>query len=169
MKNKQVRINGYVNDSVVDGPGLRFAIFMQGCPHACPGCHNPESWDMKGGYLIDMDELVSIWQDNFILQGITLSGGDPFMQPEQMLYLIKKAKETDLDVVIYTGFIYEDLLKRNNLIINEILSLSDYLIDGPFKIELLSSDTLFRGSSNQRIILLKDSLKQGKTITTEEI
>lgn len=169
MKGKTIRINGYVNDSVVDGPGLRFAIFTQGCPWKCPGCHNPSTWSLDGGYYIELDNLVDIWRKNPLLQGITLSGGEPFLWKEEMLYLIERAKETDLDIVIYTGFIYEDLINKKDPVINKILLLSDYLIDGPFKLELISSGkTLFRGSSNQRIIDLKKTNELGRIITTED-
>ncbi len=164
---KQIRIAGTVNDSVVDGPGLRFTIFTQGCPHGCKGCHNPETWDKEGGSFVDMDDLVNKWRKNPMIQGITLSGGEPLIQPEKILYLIKKAKETNLDVVIYTGYYYEKLIEMDNPVINEILNLADYLIDGPFIISKLNLNLMYRGSENQRIILLQETIKESKLITTE--
>lgn len=164
---KQIRIAGTVNDSVVDGPGLRFTIFTQGCPHGCKGCHNPETWDKEAGSFVNMDDLVNKWRKNPLIQGITISGGEPLIQPDKTLYLIKKAKETKLDVVIYTGYYYEKLIEMDNPIINEILNLADYLIDGPFIISKLNLNLMYRGSENQRIILLQETIKESKLITTD--
>lgn len=162
-----IRIAGTVNDSVVDGPGLRFTVFTQGCPHGCKGCHNPETWDMEGGNWVEMDEIVKKWRKNPMIQGITLSGGEPMAQPDKILYLIKKAKETNLDVVIYTGYLFEKLIEMDNPIINEILNIADYLIDGPFIISKLNLNLMYRGSENQRIILLKKTFEEKQIITTD--
>jgi anaerobic ribonucleoside-triphosphate reductase/anaerobic ribonucleoside-triphosphate reductase activating protein len=150
--NNLMRISGFVNDSIVDGPGLRFVVFTQGCLIGCKGCHNPETWDPEGGILVELDDIVKMWQQNPLIEGVTFSGGDPLLQADKTLYLVKKAKETKLSVVIYSGRYYEDLLAENNPFITEILELSDILIDGPFEIDKLNLSLQYRGSDNQRVI-----------------
>ncbi len=153
--NKTIRLAGYVNDSLVDGPGIRFTIFTQGCPYACKGCHNPDTWDPKGGEEVLISELISKWKNNPLLDGITLSGGEPLLQKEALLPIIAEAKRDGLNITLYTGSTYEELVKKNDPIINQILKEVDYLIDGPFKIEEINLDLLYRGSNNQRIIDLR--------------
>jgi anaerobic ribonucleoside-triphosphate reductase/anaerobic ribonucleoside-triphosphate reductase activating protein len=160
--NNVIRISGVVNDSIVDGPGMRFVVFTQGCLYACPGCHNPETWDLEGGYLVELDDIARMWKDNPLIEGITMSGGDPLLQPEKTLYLIKKAKEENLSVVIYSGSYYEELVNKNDPLINQILELSDILIDGPFEIDKLNLELPYRGSENQRVIDLKETRSSGK-------
>lgn len=155
MGTKKVRIGGIVTDSLVDGPGLRFVIFFQGCPHHCFNCHNKDSWDYNKGRLEDVNEIVKLWQTNKMIDGITFSGGEPFLQPASLFELIKKAKEDNLHVLIYTGYLYEDLISLNDETINNILAMSDILIDGPYIDSKRDVDLLYRGSSNQRIINLK--------------
>lgn len=150
--NNLIRVSGFVNDSIVDGPGMRFVIFTQGCLIGCPGCHNPETWDVDGGTLMEVDDIVAMWRQNPLIEGITLSGGDPLLQPDKALYLVKKAKETNLSVVVYSGKYYHELLAENNPYIIEILTLADILIDGPFEMDKLNLDLAYRGSENQRII-----------------
>ncbi len=160
--NNLMRVSGFVNDSIVDGPGLRFVIFAQGCLLECPGCHNVETWDLEGGRLVELDDICKMWKKNPLLEGITISGGDPFLQPDKTLYLDNYTKEDNLSVVVYSGEYYEDLLKKENPIINQILELSDLLIDGPFEIDKLNLNLLYRGSENQRIIDLVKTNKSGK-------
>ena len=157
-----IRISGVVNDSIVDGPGMRFVVFTQGCLIGCPGCHNPETWDPEGGKLMEVDDIVRLWQKNPLIEGITLSGGDPFLQPDKILYLVKKAKETNLSVALYSGLYYEQLRALENPIINEILDEADILIDGPFEIDKLNLNLSYRGSDNQRIIDLKKTRINGQ-------
>lgn len=168
MKNK-IRIAGIFNDSLVDGPGVRLSIFMQGCPHACQGCHNPNTWDKNGGYLVNLDDIVSKFSENKFLDGITLTGGDPLIHVEKSLYLAKKAKKHGLNIIIYTGFLYEDLIKKNDKNLKELFKISDVLIDGPFIIKLHDKNLKWRGSSNQRIIALKESLESNKIIEIDDL
>ena len=93
-----ISIAGLVNDSIVDGPGFRFAVFTQGCPHDCPGCHNPQTHDFAGGQDADTDDIIAQFRKNPLLDGITLTGGDPFCQPEPCAALARAAHESGLNV-----------------------------------------------------------------------
>lgn len=157
-----MRVSGFVNDSIVDGPGLRFVVFTQGCLIGCPGCHNPETWNPDGGTLMEVDDIVKMWRSNPLIEGITISGGDPMLQPDKTLYLVKKAKETNLSVTVYSGKYYQELLDLNNVFINEILNLADILIDGPFEMDKLNLELLYRGSENQRVIDLIKTRESGQ-------
>lgn len=164
----KIRIAGYVDDSIVDGPGIRFTIFTQGCAHHCFNCHNPETWDFDKGKDVDIDELISKINRNPLLQGITLSGGDPLYQVNACLELVKKVKElnSDLDIIIYTGFTFEELainFKKNNDLLS-LLKLSDTLIDGKYEDSLRDLTLKFRGSSNQRVINLKKTFLEEKIV-----
>lgn len=164
----KIRIAGYVDDSIVDGPGIRFTIFTQGCAHHCFNCHNPETWDFDKGKDVDIDELISKIKRNPLLQGITLSGGDPLYQVNACLELVKKVKElnSDLDIIIYTGFTFEELainFKKNNDLLS-LLKLSDILIDGKYEDSLRDLTLKFRGSSNQRVINLKKTFLEEKIV-----
>lgn len=164
----KIRIAGYVDDSIVDGPGIRFTIFTQGCAHHCFNCHNPETWDFDKGKDVDIDELISKIKRNPLLQGITLSGGDPLYQVNACLELVKKVKElnADLDIIIYTGFTFEELainFKKNNDLLS-LLKLSDILIDGKYEDSLRDLTLRFRGSSNQRVINLKKTFLEEKIV-----
>lgn len=159
MNNQNIRIAGFVNDSIVDGPGIRFTIFTQGCLFACPGCHNLHTWDPKGGEEVSVDSLIEKWRKNPLLDGITLSGGEPLMQKEALLPLIDAALADNLNIVLYSGNTYENLLALNDETTNTILSKVHYLVDGPFILEEKNLNLLYRGSNNQRIIDLKRSTK----------
>lgn len=164
----KIRIAGYVDDSIVDGPGIRFTIFTQGCAHHCFNCHNPETWAFDKGKDVDIDELISKIKRNPLLQGITLSGGDPLYQVNACLELVKKVKElnSDLDIIIYTGFTFEELainFKKNNDLLS-LLKLSDILIDGKYEDSLRDLTLRFRGSSNQRVINLKKTFLEEKIV-----
>jgi len=163
----QVRLFGIEKSSIVDGPGIRFAVFMQGCPHACPGCHNPESHDFNGGYFSETDEIISEFNKNPLLQGLTLSGGEPIMQPEASLVLASAAKDNNLDVWLYTGYVFEDLLKNKNDAVKELLNYLDVIVDGPFILKERSIDLLYCGSKNQRLIDVKKSISLGNTALWE--
>src|SRR5690554_5356610 len=153
----EIRLSGIINESIVDGPGFRYVIFTQGCHKRYEGCHNAKTQPLDGGYLEQVDNVVNDFRKNPIIQGITISGGEPFLQPKAVLNLIKKAKETNLDVIVYSGYYYHELVSFNDNDINEILKTADYLIDGPFEMKNISLNVLFRGSTNQRIINLQET------------
>lgn len=158
-------------DSIVDGEGLRVVLWTQGCPHNCKGCHNPKTHSFNDGYLTDTLNLIEELNDNIKYQdGITLSGGDPFMQPEAVNEIAKYVKSINKNVWAYTGFDFEKLLEMSekNKHIKELMQNIDVLIDGKFKIEELSLDLYYRGSRNQRVINVKESLKQNKVILIEK-
>lgn len=147
-----LRIAGVIRESIVDGQGLRFVVFTQGCPHLCPGCHNPQTHDMNGGYLIEQEKILAEFFKNPLLKGITLSGGEPFLQAEELIPIAKAVKESGKDVVIYTGFTLEQLERMSNKYTDELLSYCDTLIDGRFILAERDLTLTFRGSRNQRII-----------------
>ena len=164
-----IRMAGIIRESIVDGPGLRMAIFCQGCAHACKGCHNPETWDFKGGYDSKIENIIKAIDEDPLLDGVTFSGGDPMYQPEAFYELAKQIKERKLNILIYTGFTYEELLEmgeKDHYVI-DLLKLTDTLIDGKFELDNRDISLLFRGSKNQRIIDVQASLKQGKVVLDE--
>lgn len=163
-----LRIAGVVKESTVDGPGFRYVIFTQGCPHKCEGCHNPETHDFNGGKLVPIDKIVQDIKKNPLLAGVTISGGDPLMQAGQVAKLIDKL-DKKLTVMVYTGFTYEYLLKNsdNNNKYMDLLERTDILMDGKFVKELMDENLIFRGSSNQRAIDVKKSLKENKIVIHE--
>lgn len=163
----KIRIFGTVNDSIVDGPGLRYALFTQGCPHHCLGCHNPSSHDFQGGYLVDTDDLIKEIKENPLLDGITLSGGEPFMQIEPLIDFVKKMKQKHLHIMIYSGYTYEEIQILGDAA-KELLSLCDTLVDGRFELSQRSLSLLYKGSSNQRIIDIQKTL-QTHTIVLQQI
>ncbi len=152
-----LRINGIVNDSIVDGEGIRLTIFTQGCPHHCPKCHNPQTHDFKGGYYIDIKEIIMMMKENPLLDGITLSGGEPMEQADTCAILAEEAKKIGLNVWVYTGYCWEELQKD---FYKKLLSFTDVLVDGAFIEELRSLELRFRGSSNQRMIDVQKSFQQ---------
>ena len=163
----KIRIAGYVEESIVDGPGIRFVVFTQGCPHHCPGCHNPHTHDPAGGYLIDTEELIAKFSANPLLKGITISGGEPFCQPVAAAQLAKAAHAIGKDVIVYSGYTFEQLLQEKAKDSLALLREIDVLIDGRFEIEKKSLSLRFRGSSNQRAVDCKESLKFSKAIEIE--
>lgn len=153
----KLKIAGIVDDSIVDGEGVRLTVFTQGCPHHCHGCHNPQTWSLDGGHEIDTEEIVQKLKANPLLSGITFSGGEPFLQPTPLTELARAAHKLGLDVWSYTGFTLEELEKRTDA--QQLLNEVDVLVDGPY-VEALRDLTLrFRGSSNQRIIDLNELRK----------
>jgi anaerobic ribonucleoside-triphosphate reductase activating protein len=160
-----LRISGLSNDSIVDGPGLRFVIFTQGCDMHCEGCHNPSTWDKNGGYLITFDEILQKIAANPLLDGVTLSGGEPFLQAKALSELVKRIPK-ELDIICYTGYTYEYLIENTNEDngYESLLSVIDTLIDGEFRESEKSYELVFRGSRNQRSIDVKRSLEDKKVI-----
>lgn len=161
-----MRIAGFVEESIVDGPGFRIVIFFQGCAHHCYGCHNPETWDFEGGKEVSFDLIKKIIDDNPYADGITLSGGDPLYQIDASTEIAEYAKSKGLDVILYTGFLFEEVLEmtKANQRLKDLLNNVDTLIDGPFILEQRHLSLKFRGSSNQKIIDVKKSLMQNKIV-----
>lgn len=165
----KIRMAGVVSESIVDGPGIRFTLFVQGCPHKCEGCHNPQTHDFSGGKDDDTDAILERILENPLLDGVTFSGGEPFCQAKPLADLAMKIKAAGLDVISYSGYTIEYLIKHSNSengymeLLNEI----DYLIDGPFVLSLKSYEARFRGSTNQRIIDVKKTLEKGEAVTAD--
>ena len=157
-----IRIAGLVNDSIVDGPGFRLAVFTQGCPHNCEGCHNPETHDFDGGSVKDTAEIIKMMKDNPLLDGITLSGGDPFCQVEPCIELAQAAHKLGINVWAYSGWTYEEIMADENM--SKLAKEVDVLIDGPFILAQKTLDKRFMGSKNQRAIDIKKSLEAGAPI-----
>ena len=163
----KMRIAGVVNDSIVDGPGLRLAVFAQGCPHHCPGCHNPQTHDFDGGEVADTEEIIEKMIKNPLLDGVTLTGGEPFCQPEACMEIARAAHAAGLNVWSYTGYTFEHLLKEGTEPQRALLRELDVLVDGPFLLARRTLNCRFRGSNNQRWILVRESLDAGRTIELE--
>ena len=155
-----MRIAGIVNDSIVDGTGLRLAIFAQGCPHHCPGCHNPESHDFAGGSDMDTEKIIARMDANPLLDGITLTGGEPFEQPEACRILADAAHARGLNVWAYSGYTFEQLCAVPEK--RRLLEACDVLVDGPFLLAERSLDLRFRGSKNQRVLKVSELLAGGE-------
>lgn len=164
--NQTVRIAGYVLDSIVDGPGIRYTLFTQGCPHNCAGCHNPVTHAFDGGKEVPVAQILADIQKNSLLEGVTLSGGEPFMQAEKLIPIAAYAKERGLNLWIYSGWTYEQLLKMGERTpsVTALLSLCDVLVDGPFVLAERSLLLEWRGSRNQRLIDLNRTREQGAVV-----
>lgn len=164
----RISLSGVTGDSIVDGPGLRLTIFTQGCLHHCPGCHNPQTHDPEGGSWADTEDILAAAAENPLLDGITLSGGDPFMQPVPCLALAEGAHKIGLNVWTYTGYTWEALLEENDAEKLALLKETDVLVDGPFLLAERSLELQFCGSRNQRLIDVKKSLAADKVVLWEE-
>ena len=158
-------LGGIVSDSIVDGPGIRTTIFSQGCPHHCPGCHNPETWDFGCGTEIPVEAIVDIVKSNPLCRGVTFSGGEPFAQAAGFAKLAKLLKEKGYEVASYSGYTFEELLEGSEDQ-KKLLETIDILIDGPFLLAEKSLEIAFRGSRNQRILDVQKSLAAGKAVET---
>lgn len=168
MEENKLRIAGVIRESIVDGPGIRFVIFAQGCPHRCPGCHNPGTHDFEGGYLCSPEKILEAVAVNPLVSGITFSGGEPFCQPEAFYQLalgIRKINP-ELDILSFTGYTLEALQEKRQAVpaVGSLLEVLDYLIDGPFLEDQKDLSIPFRGSRNQRFIDLKASSEAGEMV-----
>lgn len=161
----QIRIAGLVPESYVDGDGIRFAIFMQGCQRNCAGCHNPETHALNGGRLLDTGEIISEVKKNPLLDGITLTGGEPLLQLAAANELAQAAKNLGLSVWLYTGYTFEELPPAAATLLESV----DVIIDGAFIESQRDLELQFRGSSNQRIIDVKKTCAQNKIVLWSEI
>ncbi len=168
MEGNNLRIAGVIRESIVDGPGIRFVVFSQGCPHRCPGCHNPRTHDFEGGYLCSSEKILEAVAANPLVSGVTFSGGEPFCQPEAFYQLalgIRKINP-ELDILSFTGYTLEELQEKKKDVpaVGSLLEQLDYLIDGPFLEDQKDLSIPFRGSRNQRFIDLKASAERGEII-----
>ena len=160
---------GTYPETIVDGEGIRYSIYLAGCSHHCSGCHNPKSWNPEAGKPLTEERIQSIIREikaNPLLDGVTFSGGDPFYHPEAFLLFVKRVKEeTGMNIWCYTGYLFDrELCKKSRArceVTDEMLALLDVLVDGRFVEEIKNIMLLFRGSSNQRLIDVKKSLEQG--------
>ena len=160
----EIRVAGIVPESFVDGEGIRFTIFMQGCLRNCKGCHNPTTHDLNGGEILDTDKIISAIKKNSLLNGITLSGGEPFLQIDSAMEIAKAAKNFGLNVWCYTGYKFENIPENAK----ELLKYVDVLVDGEYIEELRDLELNFRGSKNQRVIDLNKTRSSGKIILWED-
>ena len=160
-----LNLAGIAGDSIVDGPGIRTTVFGQGCPHHCPGCHNPETWEFGCGTDMEVERLVEIVRSNPLCRGVTFSGGEPFAQAAGFAKLACLLKEKGYEVASYSGYTFEELLEGSEDQ-KELLSSIDILIDGPFLMAEKSLEVPFRGSRNQRILDVRKSLEAGTAIET---
>jgi anaerobic ribonucleoside-triphosphate reductase activating protein len=159
------RVSGVINESVVDGPGLRIAVFLQGCPHHCPGCHNPGTHDPNGGRDMRIDEIAAMMDADPLLSGVTLSGGEPFEQTAACARIAAEANARGMNVWCYTGYTWEQIMEDVHK--RKLLPWLDVLVDGRFVQELRTLELPWRGSSNQRIIDVQASLTAGRIVEWE--
>ena len=168
----KIRIAGVIRESFVDGPGIRFTVFCQGCPHHCPGCHNPATHDFNGGYDCDIEKILEAVGQNPMLDGVTFSGGEPLCQPEAFLQLARELRSRfpQQNLVIFTGYTWEELqpMCRSNPALKELLQLTDYLIDGRYMEAKRDLTLQFRGSQNQRIIDMNATREAGIVVLSEK-
>ncbi len=166
MSDTTLRIADTIQDSIVDGPGFRFVVFTQGCERHCPECHNPHTWDPTGGKEVTVDSLFKTLSSNPLTDGLTLSGGEPYLQAAACAELAQRTKEAGLNVWCYSGYTYEEILSiaETDPGFKALISATDVLIDGMFLIEEKSLTLKWRGSGNQRVIDVRKSLDSGEVI-----
>lgn len=165
----KIRIAGKTPESIVDGPGIRYTLYVQGCPHHCEGCHNPQTHDFNGGRDADTDNILDEILENPLLDGVTFSGGEPFCHANVLADLGEKIKKNGLSLMAYTGYTIEYLISHAN---DEngylkLLETLDYLVDGPFVLNLKSYEAKFRGSTNQRIINVRETLSSKEIVIAD--
>ena len=153
-----LRIAGIEAESIVDGPGFRMTVFTQGCLHNCKGCHNPQTHDLMGGYLTTAEDILEKFLADPLLSGITFSGGEPFLQPEPLLWLARMVHAKGKNVMAYSGYTLEELLDkgREDKAVADLVREADYLVDGPYIEALRDLELEYRGSSNQRWLSRED-------------
>lgn len=157
-----IRVCGIERESIVDGPGFRYVLFVQGCPHRCPGCHNPESHDFEGGTDMTAEEVFADIMKNPHLRGVTFSGGEPFEQVPALLKLAGMIKEAGLSLMSYSGYTLEELRGRHDAETDELLGMLDILVDGRYVESLRNLTLIYRGSENQRVIDMNKTREAGE-------
>lgn len=163
-----LRINHIVKETKTEGIGIRYSIWVQGCSIRCKGCANRNMWSFSGGFLLEIDKIVTEIKSIQNIEGITILGGEPFDQPEPIAELVEKIKKSGLSVIIFTGYQYEKLCNQSEKMVKKILNCTDLLIDGPYKEEQQDFSRPWVGSLNQRYIFLsnyytEEDLKRQKT------
>lgn len=146
----KINLSGFIDSSIVDGPGVRFAIYTQGCKHQCAGCHNPNTWSTDDNLVYDIDQLIELVEAESLGKYVTLTGGDPLLQIDSTVELASKLKAKGYNIWLYTGYTLEQIKANQKL--SPILEYIDTLVDGKFVNELKDFKLEYRGSSNQRII-----------------
>ncbi|MEG1448553.1 MAG: anaerobic ribonucleoside-triphosphate reductase activating protein [Oscillospiraceae bacterium] len=166
ISSDEIRISGVIEESIVDGLGIRYVIFTQGCPHHCVGCHNPKTHDFAGGRLVPIEKLVSEIKSNPLIGGVTFSGGEPFCQPKPLSKLGAEIKKFGKNIWAFSGFTFEEIMNMGEDE-RELLSLCDILVDGEFVLAEKSLCLKFRGSKNQRIVDVQKSLEAEKVVLAD--
>ncbi len=161
---KPLRIAGTQRDSIVDGPGIRYVIFTQGCPHHCAGCHNPQTHDFEGGEVADVEAILKEIFENRLVGGVTFSGGEPFCQADALVPIAEMLKARGKHLMIYTGYLLEELQKMPNEGVQKLLELADILVDGPFVLAQRNLTLPYRGSENQRVIDMVQTRATGEVV-----
>ena len=163
----KINVAGIIGESFSDGPGIRCVVFAQGCRHRCPGCHNPETHSFEGGRWVEIRDVLRLMRKNPLLNGITLSGGDPFEQAESFGALAELAKKNGYHVMTYTGYLFEFLVEhQEEKGWRRLLTWTDVLVDGPFDLARRFPASKFRGSGNQRILDVQCSLALQRAVTS---
>lgn len=160
----KIKVAGIVPESVVDGIGVRFVIFTQGCPHHCPGCHNPSTHSLDGGTEYEVSDIIDMIKEHPICSGVTISGGEPFLQTGACIALSKAAHLLKKDVWVYTGYTLEEILYKSHLDSSVLLRNIDVLVDGRFDKSQKSLDCTFCGSKNQRIIDVGKTIREARVV-----
>lgn len=161
---KPLRIAGTQRDSIVDGPGIRYVIFTQGCPHHCEGCHNPQTHDFEGGEVADVEGILKEIFENRLVGGVTFSGGEPFCQADALVPIAEALKARGKHLMIYTGYLLEELQKMPDAGVQKLLELADILVDGRFVLAQRNLTLPYRGSENQRVIDMVKTRATGEVV-----
>lgn len=165
-----IKVAGFLDNSLVNGEGIRSVLFVSGCNHHCSGCHNEVMQDFNYGETVDTKEILDRIKNNMpIIKGVTFSGGEPFEQPKALVELTQKIKELNLDIWCYTGYTFENIKESKDEDKLNLLKNIQVLIDGKFESHLVDNSPKYAGSSNQRIINVKESLEKGKVIQFENL
>ena len=165
-----LKIAGIIDESIVDGPGIRYVVFVQGCPHRCEGCHNEQTHDFQGGAYVHLSQLLKEIDADPLITGVTFSGGEPFCQPEPLSVLAGEVKRRGLDLMVYSGYTWEELnlMAAENAAVRRLLDTADRLIDGRFVLAERDLELAFRGSRNQRYIDLVKTRAEGRIVLVDE-
>ncbi len=165
----KLHLAGVIRESIVDGPGWRFVVFVQGCPHHCKNCQNPQTWGFDGGYQTTVDNIVKAVKADPLVSGVTLSGGEPFTQAKALAVLARELRANGIDVMSFSGWTYEELRDGANAenCWMDLLPQLSLLVDGKYIEEQKSLDLRFRGSKNQRIVDVQKSLASGQTVLSD--